>query len=292
MPKLTDELAALHSKSVAEQSEEILDWRTKWNLERSRKIKRLARQGVITAGDLIGRLPHLSPGMKQFGIRLISEFKIRQGVPVLLELLSDRAVRVCCADALCWMKSGKKVTRHFVQIGEREMASDTPDRHWLEPVILGGGKDTDDPDVVELLVSIFERVDLPGWIRGDAGDKLGCVDAISDRRTQLFRRCRDAALRGLRDESIDVQFWSMYLIGQLCNRHTPRRRSERSGLEAALPTLRKHAANDHRLAPGYWWPMSAEAEDVIICIKTGHWPDKDAADRWIGNTQRGEWTRD
>ena len=126
---------------------------------------------------------------------------------------------------LCRLKSGKKVTRFFLDIGRRELASAKPDRHWLEAVVLGLGC-SDDLHVAELLVTIFERCDLPGWVRGDAADKLGCNRFIGDGRTRLFRRCREAAFRGLNDDSIDVQFWSMYLIGSLCGRRVSRRLSE------------------------------------------------------------------
>ena len=145
----------------------------------------------------------------------------------------------------------------------------------------------------EVLATIFERTDLPGWLRDVAVDKLGCCAFVRDCRTRLFRRCRDAAIRGLEEDSIHVQFGSMYLIGSLCSDYAPDRQHSRpDGCESALPRLRKIAANDHRLSPGYWWPMSAEAKDVIYCIKRRQWPSLDAADRWLGNTERGEWIRD
>ena len=64
------------------------------------------------------------------------------------------------------------------------------------------------------------------------------------------------------------------------------------GIRAALPHLRHIVVNDKRLSPGFWWPMSAEAEDIIGCIKFGKWPQPDAAERWIGNKVRGECNRD
>lgn len=298
-PKLTDDLGALYSQmvdrrdsqKVDRQSEEIRDRCQRVNRERFRNLDRLAGQGVVTVGDLIARLPSLSPGRKRFGIELVYLLKVRQAVPVLLELLSDRAVRLACADALCGLNSGKKVTQLFIQIGRRELESDEPDKYWLEAVI-SGLRFTDDRRAAEILVTIFERTDLLGWLRGNAADKLGCVNVIRDRRTRLFQRCRDAALRGLVDPSIDVQFWSMYLIGSLCSDNFARRGTSQSRFDAALPTLRKIAATDHRLAPGYWWPMSAEAEDVIGCIETGQWPEPDAAERWLGHTERGKMDRD
>ncbi len=289
MPKLTDDLAMLYSQYVVRQSKDLRTRCRQSNREYSRKIDRLAKQGILTVADLIAQLPCLSPGMKYFGIQLISRLKLRQAIPVLLELLDGRALRVACADALCRMNAGRKVTQLFIQIGRRELESEKPDRHWLEAVIYGLGCSSD-PGAADLLVSIFERVDLPGWIRGDAGDKLGCVEIVHDRRTHLFRRCRDAALRGITEDSIEVQFWSMYVISTLCS--DTHRRTPLRGLESALPILRRIAANDHRLAPGYWWPMSAEAEDVLACFESGQGPDLEAAERWAGNTQRGEYIRD
>jgi hypothetical protein len=146
---------------------------------------------------------------------------------------------------------------------------------------------TDDKDVTALLVHIFERKDLPGWLRSDAADKLGYCTLVGDRRTTYFRRCRQTALEGLLDASIEMQFWSMYLLGTMCCFREEDPSSNRRHFHAALPRLRAIATSDHRLAPGYWWPMSAEAEDVIGCIEQGSWPDPDAAERWAGNPERG-----
>ena len=84
----------------------------------------------------------------------------------------------------------------------------------------------------------------------------------------------------------------MYLIGSLCQLNHFQRKANLRDFAAAMPKLRKIAAKDHRLAPGFWWPMSAEAEDVIYTIKNGNGKDPEAADRWLGNTERGEWHRD
>jgi hypothetical protein len=287
----TSDLAALYAQFLGQQPEDSHERHAIANRSRARKLGRLQKQGIITVVDLLERLTRLSPRLKEFGIELISILNIHEAIPVLLDLMSDRTVRMSCAVALEFLKPDKRVTRFFLGIGNRELASGSPDRHWLEAAVYGLSF-SNDRRAVELLVTIFERSDLPGWLRGDAADKLGCRKFIGDRRTKHFRRCRDAALRGLDDDSIEVKFWSMYLIGSICSDGVWRRRSKHTGCEIALPRLRQIAANDHRLAPGYWWPMSAEAEDVIGCIRTGHWPHPDAADRWIGNTTRGEWIRD
>jgi hypothetical protein len=287
---LESDLATLYERFLSQQSEEMHKRCAPANRDRKRKLNRLRRRGVVTVDDLLERLPRLPSGLKRFGIELVTLLKIHQAIPVLLDLISDRTLRLVCADSLRWLKPSRRATRFFLNIGSRELASAAPDRHWLEAVVLGLGS-SDDQSVAELLVTIFERFDRPGWLRGDAADKLGCNRFIHDRRTCLFRRCRAAAIRGLDDDSIDVQFWSMYLIGSLCSNGNSRRHSTHDDFDSALPRLREIAANDHRLAPGYWWTLSAEAEDVIGCIKTGHWPTPEAAERWMGNTKRGEWNR-
>lgn len=287
---LNTDLATLYTKFLDRQTKELRERCAAVNRERERKLDRLRKRGVVTVADLLAQLSRLPSHLRQFGIEFVILLKIHQAIPVLLNLIFDPTLRLGCADALGWLKSSKRVTQFFLSVGRRELAAATPDRRWLEAVILGLGS-THDQTAAELLVTIFERIDLPGWLRGDAADKLGLNRFIRDRRTRLFRRCHAAAIRGFDDESIDVQFWSMYLVGSLCSNGLSRRHAQLDDFKSALPRLRDFAATDHRLAPGYWWPLSAEAEDVIVCIKAGHWPTPDAADRWISNTKRGEWNR-
>jgi hypothetical protein len=281
--KLTSDLAALYSRHVSQQRKKHLpDW--------SGNLARLRERHVVKVGDLLARLSSLPPTLRHFGVDLMGTLEIYEAVPVLLDLMSDQAVRMQCASTLCFMKPGwRKIEQFFVRKGRQEMASCTPDRDWLEAVVHRLGH-SDNRPAVDLLLAIFERADLPGWLRGDAADKLGCRPFMHDRRTRFFRRCRDAALRGLKHDSIYVQFGSMYLIGSLCSNR--RGGSISCGCETALPRLRKIASNDHRLSPGFWWPMSAEAEDVICCVTKGHWPELDAGERWTDTSKRGEWERE
>lgn len=245
-----------------------------------RTIADLKRRGITRVGDLAARFIDLPKGVKASAIDLITRLEIRQAIPVLLASLDDRDVRISCADAVARLGGGAKGTQLFLKIGRRELASNQPDAAWLHAVILGLGL-TYTPPVSELVLSIFERTDLPGELRGEAGDRLGRQGSFVDRRTGFYRRLRDAVLRGLNDDSIDVQFWSMYLIASLCNVAGSRRIVDKA-FRAVLPRLKDIASHDHRLAPGFWWPMSAEAKDAIGCIETGRWPEPDAAVRWQG----------
>lgn len=291
MPKRSDILAKLHARFVSRRSADSPKHCRAMDRSHTRQIDRMAEQGIVTVGDLINALPRLSRARRQLGIWLISVLNIRQAAPTLLDLLTVRSSRVQCANALGGLTDAPKVIETFLAIGERELWSTTPDRHWLEAVILGL-QYSDNPRVGKLLVEIFERIDLPGWLRGDAGDKVGCFSQITDRRTSLFRRCRDAALRGLMEDDIEVQFWSMFVIWQLAGDYKNRRTQNLNGLDAALPELRRIAAKDHRLAPGFWWPMSAEAEDVIYVLQHGQSPEVDADQRWTDTSKRGVWNRD
>ena len=206
---------------------------------------------------------------------------------MLFAALEEKSVRLKCADILGQFCPAK-ATRFFHKIAQRELESNRPDSSWLNAAIHATGY-SDLGQATELLVSIFERGDLPGTIRGDAGDKLGCCEF--DRRTRLYRRCRDAVIRGLSEDSIHIQFWSMYVIASLCNVAGSRQTIDRA-FRSALPRLREIAKHDHRLAPGYWWPMSAEAEDAISCMQNGIFPEVDAAERWRDNSTRGVWDDD
>ncbi len=291
MPKRSDQLVELYVHFVAKRSPEAQQSCRAMDVRNTRRLKRMAQQGIVTVGDLVAALPRLSRAHQELSFWLINIFKIRQAVPPLLKLLPKPSIRLSCAWVLSAFNADPKVLGAFLAIGERELRSPSPDRRWLEAVI-NGISFSDDRRATAILVEIFERTDLAGWLRGEAGNKLGCAAYLTDRRSRLYRRCRDAALRGLNEDDINVQFWSMYVIAELVPGSRPRRSQTLGGLETAFPHLRHIAATDHRIAPGFWWPMSAEAEDVIHVLETGGWPSVDAGDRWHGRGERGVLTRE
>jgi hypothetical protein len=254
--------------------------------DRLRSLSRLERMGINTVPELIVALPTLSPALKFFGIEWVGRFSPSRGETILLRLLrDDPKIRLSCAHHLGMLKR-RRSNREFVRIGRNQLASAKPDPRWLESVI-GGLKSASDNNSAEVLVEIYERQDLPGWLRGDAGDALGFARAISDRRTRLFRRIWAAAAKGIHEPDIDVQFWSMYVIMQLATNYR-RCKGANSLFHTALPRLRDIAETDHRIAPGFWWPMCEEAKDAIECIETGTLQDPDAAERWSGKGEHGE----
>lgn len=250
---------------------------------RLRTLSRLERMGINTVPELIAALPTLTPKLKYFGIEWVGRFSPARGETILLQLLrDDPKVRLLCAHSLGMLKR-RRSNRELIRIGKTQLASATPDPRWLEAAVIGL-KWGDNNESAEVLVEIYERQDLPGWLRGDAGDALGW---ISDRRTRLFRRIWVAAAKGIHEPDIEVQFWSMYVIMQLASNYQ-RRADANSLFHSALPRLREIAETDHRIAPGFWWPMCEEAKDAIECIETGTYQDPDAAERWSGKGERGE----
>jgi len=286
MSKRSDSLAVLLTRIHERQSE---DWRKRCQAvsrERTRAVERLAARGVLTVGDLLERLSSLPLRQQVASIEIVSLLKIRSAAPLLLDLMALRSLRMSCAVALAMRPQPKTITERLLRIGWRELDSSRPDPHWLWTIVEAVGH-TDDWRAAELLVRIYEHRNLPGSIRGDAANKLGVSEFINDRRTDLHRRCRVAAIQGLTDDSIDVQFWSMYLIAQLGSH--PRRSRPRGpdDLQEAIPILKTIAARDRRIAPGYWWSMSAEAADALHCLEHRSWPEIDAAERWAGKSERG-----
>ena len=299
MKRADKTLTKLYGDFVDKRSEQGQTSRTGVERENRRHIARLAARGVTTNPELIAALPELSPKLKDFGIWWLSATNARSAEGVLLRMLHDQpAFRLSCACALASIDGprsssvgGSRSVREFLRIGRAELASPSPDRKWLEAVIRGLNYGPA-PEAEELLLTIYERTDLPGLLRGDAGDALGCCSQLRDRRTNFFRRAWATALNGLDDTDIEVQFWSMYVITQLAQNFSSNRNRSNACFAVALPRLREIAANDHRLAPGFWWPMSAEAEDAIHVIEHGEWSETDAGDRWIGNTERGPMVRE
>lgn len=287
MPSPPPKLSELYQAYLAERTD--MGWTgNKWfDRENARAISRLNARGVSTNSELIGALPSLPPKLQSFGVWWLGQTKPPGSGRVLLRMLrEDPEIRLTCAHTLGMMKY-RPAIREFIRIGTAQLSTPAPDNKWLEAVI-PGLKLTDDDQAVEILVSIYERTDLPGWLRGEAGDALGCASQLHDRRTRVFQRVWSAAQQGLHDPDIEVEFWSMYVIMQLatnCYRTDSRRTNRR--FDAVLPRLREIAETDQRLAPGFWWPMCGEAQDAIEVIETGNGPVVDAGERWQGHPERG-----
>ena len=286
MKRADEKLSDLHAKFVLNRPVDQRAQCENGDRNQARSIQQLARRGISTVSDLIDSLPTLPQRLRDSAMWLLCEQPLRDAEKLLFALLrKNPSMLLDCAFVIGMMKS-RRVTREFIRIGKAQLALPSPDRKCLEAVI-HGLKMAIVPEAEEVLLTIYERTDLPGWVRGDAGDALGCCSQLSDRRTRFFRRALTTALNGLDDADIEVQFWSMYVLMQLAQNYSSNPKRANARFAVVLPRLRKIAATDHRLAPGYWWPMSGEAEDAIYIIKHGNGREKDAAERWLGNKKRG-----
>ncbi len=293
MKRADRKLAEQYVDFVRRRSDESRSSCQQFDRKNHRNIARLTARGVTTVNELIAVLPQLPPKLKAFGIWWVQVTKPRSAEKTLLRMLhDDPPYRQSYASAL-GMIGGRRSIRHFLRIGRTQLASKSPDRNWLEAVIQGiKFANNPSPDIEEMLLAIYERTNLPGWLRGDAADALGCCGQLRDRRTTFFRRAWETARNGIGETDIEVKFWSMYVIMQLAQSNFSNRTRSNAMFTSALPQLLEIAATDHRLAPGYWWPMSAEAEDAIAVIETGHHQENDAGHRWQGHPERGPMNRD
>lgn len=288
MKRVDRKLAEHYGDFVRRRSEKSRVNCKQFDRQNRRHIARLNARGVTTVNELIAVLPRLPPRLKVFGIWWLGVTRPRSAEGTLLRMLhDDPPYRHSYASVLA-MIGGRLSIRQFLRIGKTQLASKSPDLNWLAAVILGINPiGNPSPEAEEMLLTIYERTDLPGWLRGDAGNALGCCEQFRDRRTSFFRRTWATARNGIDDADIEMKFWSMYIIMQLAQNYSSNRTRSNAIFAPALPRLREISATDHSLSPGYWWPMSAEAEDAIAVIETGNGQENDAAVRWHGNPERG-----
>lgn len=292
--KLTKSLREAYEQSVGNVLRNMCDGSSDWTRRKlasdRRQLTKLERTGVRTFGELLSSLPTLTPQSIDWAIRILQHLKVKQAAPVLWQLMARPKLRLQCAHALGGF-AVKRFELKFAKIGRQELQKPYPDIKQLEAVV-AGLRFADTPEATDVMVSIFERSDIPGWLRGEVGDAIPSIGDVGNRRSKSFKRVVEAAISGLDDPDINMQFWSMYALASLaCHYKRNAKPSHNAIFQPALPKLRLIAANDSRLAPGYWWPMSAEADDAIGCIATGNWPQPDAGERWPSTGPRGEWRR-
>src|SRR5438552_3255987 len=91
--KPTD-LRRLYSKFLDRQRKDWLGRTLAIHRERLSIISRLERAGVKAAEDLLNRLPSLPLALKRNAIGLVWLLKIRGAIPIILDLISDKSVRI------------------------------------------------------------------------------------------------------------------------------------------------------------------------------------------------------
>jgi HEAT repeat protein len=97
-----------------------------------------------------------------------------------------------------------------------------------------------DKRAVEALIDALSDAGEAAAVRGQAAESLGNL-----RDT----RALSPLIAALKDESVEVRFWSAFALGQLGN-------------QKALPALRRLARSDKAFLRG-WWEVRKEASDAI-----------------------------
>jgi HEAT repeat protein len=99
------------------------------------------------------------------------------------------------------------------------------------------------------LTEVVEDKNEEPSVRGTAAESIGSALMYPDRRRKAYRQAVSTLIEALRDESPEVRFWACYSLGVM-------------RVSAALDDLRRVAATDTAMYPG-WWFVRDEAADAI-----------------------------
>jgi HEAT repeat protein len=211
------------------------------------------QQGINCLAALPATLAALPEADRSAALGVLEQLWRRRAVTVLLGLLpsDDVSLRASVVEAL-----GRVGGERAFQALLRAMQED-PDatvREMAAYVLTGSGDDRTYEPMVAALQETAEAVP----VRTQAAEALGELLWAADHRNKRVRRAARALIHALRDPAPEVRFWSAFALGTMRTR-------------AALPELRRLAAADTAMCPG-WWPVQDEARDAIQNIRTGVWP--------------------
>jgi len=113
--------------------------------------------------------------------------------------------------------------------------------------------------VTESFIKVLLNKKEDSRVRGQAAEGLGLILDCSDKRKRTYKRAVTALLESLKDDDLDVRFWSSYAVGVL-------------KIKEAIPLL-KRLIEDKRVWDN-WWTVGEEASDVIQYLETDVWPDR------------------
>lgn len=106
--------------------------------------------------------------------------------------------------------------------------------------------------VSKALLALYRNEGEHPRVRAQAAEGLANTMTMERRWKPLYRPAVSALLVGLKDESPQVRFWSVFALWQMRARE-------------ALPELERLAATDNALCPG-WWTIAEEASDAIASL--------------------------
>ena len=122
----------------------------------------------------------------------------------------------------------------------------------------------EDGAIEYLLASFANRLEHPD-VRAQCAEGIANILGGADRRTRVWKQAVITLLPGLKDDSAEVRFWTVFAMGAL-------------GAKDALPTLRKLVRADAAVMSSMGWEVGEEAKDAIASIE-GRPLEEDACTR-------------
>ncbi len=122
------------------------------------------------------------------------------------------------------------------------------------------------------LRDVFANLEEHGVVRAQAVEGIGYILGWTDRRLSRFREAEKLLLAGLRDESPEVRFWSVFALSSMRSRK-------------ALPEFTRMAETDHVKCRNMWL-VSEEASDAVAVFDGQRRPQRNT--QWDGDYEEDE----
>lgn len=116
------------------------------------------------------------------------------------------------------------------------------------------------------LIEVLQKSEEYPEIRAQAAEGLANALDCCSARFAWYRRAESSLIEALDDSAVQVRWWSSFALGVA--------RSKK-----AISQLRKLAAGDHTMLPG-WWTVAEEAEDALSNIAGNDHPDRVPSGAW------------
>lgn len=226
-----------------------------------RQVNALIGRGITSEAKLIKQFSSLSNSQRCTAAWLIGRLG-RRFVPLMQEALeADRseAVRAQAGTSLS-MLGGKAALRGLLKLAAKpDLTLQTRQSVAYALSFLG-----EDGALEYLLVSFANKSEHPD-VRAQCAEGIANLLSGADRRTRVWKQTVITLLPGLKDDSAEIRFWTIFAVGAL-------------RAKAALPTLRKLTRTDAAVMSSMGWEVGEEATDAIAWIE-GRQLDEDAYTR-------------
>lgn len=206
-----------------------------------RDLDLLLKHGVDSVSELekiIGN-KEVNVEIRAVGCWFMSRLESKQAYAILIRCLNEdnSSLRAEIARALGTLGDKRAFSELCIL-----MKNDEDEDVRFAAVYAIGLLDTDEK-ILPLIEKLEEQTEI-SKIRGLVAETLG---------NSLDKRAIIPLLDALKDESLEVRFWSIFALGEI-------------GAEEAISELEKIIQEDKSVLPG-WWSLREEAEDALQLIK-------------------------